>query len=164
MSLSEGVRVGPRDIHPTHSLALPTWTGRILRLSHTCVIGTTGQAGPIPIPPPRPADAPATRGAPGLARGAPLVLVDNSNARREQYAFYERCARREGRAVCVVEVACASDRQLHAFHRRCSHGVPLAAMCAMRAKWQSDVSAVLLHQPLGAADAPADEVPAQAVP
>lgn len=72
------------------------------------------------------------------------IIVDNTNARREQYAYYVRQAYRRGYAVGVVEIHCPNADALAAFHRRCTHGVPLDALRKMRGKWEVDPAAILL--------------------
>jgi hypothetical protein len=86
-----------------------------------------------------------------LGHGAPpLIVVDNTNTRRQEYGRYAQRAARCGAEVRVVEVVEGSSGQLappprkgaSAFVAMCTsrnvHGAPLDTCAAMHDRWESD--------------------------
>eukprot|EP01052_Picozoa_sp_SAG31_P018537 SAG31_NODE_1317_length_8836_cov_3.151311_2_plen_82_part_00 len=61
-----------------------------------------------------------------VARDFSLIIVDNTNARRQDYAKYISEAEACGYSSLVVEVHCESVEQAEAFAGRCLHNVPKA--------------------------------------
>lgn len=88
-----------------------------------------------------------------------LVIVDNTNTRIEEYAFYKRAASRAAYAVAIVELRCRdAPGTLEQLFTRNTHGVPMQALRAMHARWEADLSpsaAVAIVRPIGMRGAPA---------
>ncbi|KAK3259837.1 hypothetical protein CYMTET_31191 [Cymbomonas tetramitiformis] len=81
----------------------------------------------------------------GVEAGARLIIVDNTNSRLGEYAFYCRHARRCGYDVGVLQLECPSERDAVQCHARGTHGVPVAVAQAMWTRWEEDPSAVRLR-------------------
>lgn len=79
-----------------------------------------------------------------LAAGRPVV-VDNTNVRRADYAFYRSKAEAVGYSVAVLEFVCPSTADLERLRRRSVHGVPGGAVGAMWARWEHDPAALRLE-------------------
>lgn len=80
-----------------------------------------------------------------LAAGTRLVIVDNTNSQRWEYAPYVAAARACGFAVRVVEIAVRDTETLRCVNARNRHGVPLEAAQAMLARWEPDPTAELVE-------------------
>lgn len=76
-----------------------------------------------------------------LAARTPLVVVDNTNSQRWEYAPYAAAARACGYAVRVVEITVRDAETLRRVNARNQHGVPLEAAQAMLARWEVDPEA-----------------------
>ena len=83
----------------------------------------------------------ARPGTSALQESVGLVVVDNTNTKLDEYAFYLRTATRAGYAVALVELRCPdAPGTLDALHARNSHGVPLHVIRAMHERWEVDPS------------------------
>jgi len=78
-----------------------------------------------------------------LARGM-SVIVDNTNVRRSDYAFYVTAAEAAGYEVVVLELVCQTTTELERFRKRSLHGVPGGAVGGMWARWELDPRALRL--------------------
>jgi len=70
------------------------------------------------------------------------VIVDNTNIRRSDYAFYRSKAEELGCAVVVLEFVCDSTAALERLRERSVHGVPGGAVGAMWTRWEQDSTAL----------------------
>uniref|UniRef100_A0A7S4QL71 3'-5' exonuclease domain-containing protein n=1 Tax=Alexandrium monilatum TaxID=311494 RepID=A0A7S4QL71_9DINO len=80
-----------------------------------------------------------------IAAGRPVIVVDNTNVRRADYAFYQSKAEAAGCSVAVLELICHSTAELERLRRRSAHGVPGGAVGAMWARWEHDPAALRLE-------------------
>jgi predicted kinase len=74
-----------------------------------------------------------------VQRASPIV-VDNSNVKKSEYAFYTNCAKESGYAVLVVEVSDTLGEQ-KTFG---AHQVPWPVITKMRKSWETDEDAIKL--------------------
>lgn len=72
------------------------------------------------------------------------VIVDNTNVRLSDYAFYRSRAESAGYTVVVLEIVCDSTAELERLRKRSVHNVPGSAVGAMWARWEQDPSALRL--------------------
>eukprot|EP00051_Salpingoeca_urceolata_P020519 m.308832 g.308832 ORF g.308832 m.308832 type:complete len:1714 (-) comp19634_c2_seq15:115-5256(-) len=75
---------------------------------------------------------------------AVLVIVDNTNSRLSEYAFYIDTAQRLGWHTHVIELACPSRDALKPMQSRGKHGVGLDTLERMYDRWESDPMAMLV--------------------
>ncbi|CAE8613308.1 unnamed protein product [Polarella glacialis] len=76
-----------------------------------------------------------------VASGLPVV-VDNTNIRKADYAFYSSKAESEGYSVVVIEFVCNSTAELERLRQRSRHSVPGDKVGAMWARWELDTAAL----------------------
>lgn len=76
------------------------------------------------------------RNARAAAEAGRTVIVDNTNSREWEYIDYINIAREFGMKIHIMDLGDGgmSDEELAA---RNSHGVPVAAIARMRARWES---------------------------
>lgn len=67
-----------------------------------------------------------------------VVIVDNTNVRKQDYSFYWSRAESEGYAVVLLEMVCESTTELEQLRKRSVHNVPGGAVGAMWARWEQD--------------------------
>lgn len=67
---------------------------------------------------------------------APLVVVDNTNTQLWEYEWYLELASDFGYQVSVVTVGDVKEESLAVYAKRNSHGVPLAAIKRMAARFE----------------------------
>eukprot|EP00931_Biecheleriopsis_adriatica_P092161 TRINITY_DN6598_c0_g1_i2.p1 TRINITY_DN6598_c0_g1~~TRINITY_DN6598_c0_g1_i2.p1 ORF type:complete len:681 (-),score=110.34 TRINITY_DN6598_c0_g1_i2:140-2182(-) len=79
-----------------------------------------------------------------IAQGCPIV-VDNTNIRKADYAFYRSKAEGEGYTVVILEFLCSSTAELERMRKRSVHGVPGGAVGAMWSRWETDPAAYRLQ-------------------
>jgi len=79
-----------------------------------------------------------------LRSRAPLVVVDNTHTRRDEYAYFRRRATSAGFAVAVVEIACSSENEAKACGERSAHAIPARVQSAMWRRWEPDADAAVL--------------------
>jgi len=72
------------------------------------------------------------------------VILDNTNVRMSDYAFYRSNAEIVGYSVVVLEVVCESTAELERFRKRSLHDVPGGAVGGMWARWEQDPVALRL--------------------
>eukprot|EP00746_Dinoflagellata_sp_MGD_P138965 gnl/MRDRNA2_/MRDRNA2_72504_c1_seq1.p1 gnl/MRDRNA2_/MRDRNA2_72504_c1~~gnl/MRDRNA2_/MRDRNA2_72504_c1_seq1.p1 ORF type:complete len:1636 (+),score=316.11 gnl/MRDRNA2_/MRDRNA2_72504_c1_seq1:35-4909(+) len=72
----------------------------------------------------------------------PLVIIDNTNVRKSDYAFYQSRSESEGYQVVVLEMVCDSTTELEQFRKRSKHDVPGSAVGAMWGRWERDPTAL----------------------
>lgn len=70
--------------------------------------------------------------------GKHTIVIDNTNSRSWEAAAYVSMARQHGYAVVVQASVAVWKNDVTECHARGSHGVPLAVIQAMAARWQSD--------------------------
>jgi len=73
-----------------------------------------------------------------------MVVVDNTNVRLSDYAFYKSRAEAAGFSVIVLEIICESTTELERLRRRSVHAVPGDAVGAMWSRWERDPAALRL--------------------
>jgi hypothetical protein len=73
-----------------------------------------------------------------MAAKEPLVIVDNTNTQKWEWAIYEAIAQHLGYDVEIVVVGEArpSPETLQLYARRNLHGVPQAAIQKMADRWE----------------------------
>jgi len=80
-----------------------------------------------------------------LAAGSTLVTVDNTNIRKADYAFYQRCAEQAGGyEVVLLEMVCDDTLELERLRKRSLHDVPGASVGGMWSRWEQDPTALRL--------------------
>lgn len=70
------------------------------------------------------------------------VLVDNTNVRRSDYAFYQGKAKSHGYEAVVLEFVCETTAELERMRKRSRHAVPGGAVGAMWSRWESDPASI----------------------
>lgn len=58
-----------------------------------------------------------------MREGKPVVVIDNTNSRVDEYTFYTDAAREAGYETIVVEMLCPNYATMEAFHGRNQHSV-----------------------------------------
>ena len=66
-----------------------------------------------------------------IKSGTDLIIVDNTNVKRKDFAYYIDQAQKYKYAVTEVLVGGWSDNDITTYHRRCTHGVPLETIQRM---------------------------------
>lgn len=79
-----------------------------------------------------------------LSAAQPVIVVDNTNIKRSEYAFYIRKAQAAGYEVAILELICHSTRVLEQLRQRSVHNVPGLAAGAMWGRWEHDDKAFRL--------------------
>eukprot|EP00397_Hematodinium_sp_SG-2012_P000611 GEMP01000612.1.p1 GENE.GEMP01000612.1~~GEMP01000612.1.p1 ORF type:complete len:1893 (+),score=526.37 GEMP01000612.1:201-5879(+) len=72
----------------------------------------------------------------------PLIIVDNTNVRKKAYQFYADTAEQSGYTVVILEMICATTRELEWFRKRSSPIVPGHVVGNMWQRWVVDNAAV----------------------
>jgi predicted kinase len=72
------------------------------------------------------------------------VVVDNTNVRKSDYAFYRDKAEAAEYSVCVLEIICENTTELEKFRKRSVHDVPGSATGNMWSRWEHDNTALRL--------------------
>jgi hypothetical protein len=72
------------------------------------------------------------------------VVVDNTNVRKSDYAFYRDKAEAAEYSVCVLEIICENTTELEKFRKRSVHDVPGSATGNMWSRWEHDNAALRL--------------------
>jgi hypothetical protein len=72
------------------------------------------------------------------------VIIDNTNVRRSEYAFYVKEAEAVGYEVVVLELVCQATTELERFRKRSVHDVPGGVVGGMWARWEQDPRALRL--------------------
>lgn len=81
-----------------------------------------------------------------MQRDEPLVLIDNTNIKRRDYASYVAMAGMYGYEVVVHEVRVNTAKQLATCVQRNVHKVPAETVCKMLLAFQDDVVNALISE------------------
>jgi predicted kinase len=71
-----------------------------------------------------------------MARGAELVIIDNTNTQKWEYMLYEAMAEIFGYEVEIVIVGGHNPEDVALYAERNIHGVPFEAIQAMAERWE----------------------------
>lgn len=79
-----------------------------------------------------------------VVRSKRCVVVDNTNIRKSDYAFYRTTAEASGYSVVILEMICDSTDELELFRKRSVHSVPGSVVGAMWSRWEEDAQGLRL--------------------
>jgi len=80
-----------------------------------------------------------------VAKSTNSVVVDNSASQLWEYEKYVRFAELHEMTIHTIEIRCDDEATLALFHGRNIHDVPLYAVQRMKARWERDPRAELIH-------------------
>ena len=79
-----------------------------------------------------------------LIANKPIVIVDNTNSQFWEYALYKCFANCFGYKCSVLELYCPDEEVLKVYHKRNRHNVVYDVIVAMRNRWETDKTSVVV--------------------
>jgi len=73
-----------------------------------------------------------------IGQQSPIIVIDNTNAQKWQYANYITEGNMWGYSTLVVDMGCPTEDDVWHFWKRGTHNVPISVMMNMWDKWEHD--------------------------
>lgn len=81
----------------------------------------------------------------GMKFSDKLIIVDNTNSTKSEYAKYKKAATEHKYKIVVLEINCENKERALLFANRNSHSVPVSIVLKMLARWEIDSDAIILE-------------------